>query len=175
MSFFSYKEYYDKVAARSYSTYVEVGCFEGDSISYLTKALKPRWRQVKIYGVDVFENVTPEIDPIFSKEVLYWERYDKQLASEGIRDRVTDIRMQSVAASELFKNRNVDFVFLDACKTYVSTMADMKAWYPKISGHGVLAGHDCFTPPVNTALQEFSKSIGRKYKIYPGQAVWEIS
>ncbi|MBC8416774.1 class I SAM-dependent methyltransferase [bacterium] len=173
MSFFNYQQYYDSVASRSYNKYVEVGCYEGDSISYLAKALRHRWRHVEIYAVDLFENITKDVDPIFYNHHEYWLRYEDKLKSEEVRNKVTDIRMHSVNAASLFKDRDVDFVFLDACKNYESVVADLEAWYPKISGYGMLAGHDCYQPSVDRALKFFTDKYGRTYNTHAND-VWEI-
>jgi predicted O-methyltransferase YrrM len=174
MSFFSYKDYYDHVSSKQFHTYVEVGCFEGDSITYLANTLRPKWRQVKIFAVDVFDTITKDIDPIFAKHGQYWERYEEQLIKEDVRRKVTDIKRLSHEGADFFKDRSVDFVFLDASKTYYNVMRDMDSWWPKVSGYGILAGHDCFMPSVHRAVQEFCDREGKKFKIYPGSAVWEI-
>lgn len=172
--FFNYHRYYDDVSEKRFCTYVEVGCFEGDSISYLANALKPRWREVKIFGIDIFSKITNDIDPIFYKQGPYWERYNAKLEEAGVRKKVNDIPSLSHLGAEFFKDRSVDFVFLDAAKTYENVMRDLEHWYPKISGYGTLAGHDCFMPTVNRALQDFSSKIGKSIKIHPGQDVWEL-
>ena len=173
MSFFNYRNYYDSVASKNYKKHVEVGCYEGDSISYLAKALKPRWRQVEIYAVDLFEKITKEVDPIFYSHHDYWLRYKEKLITEGVRDKINDVRLHSVDAAKLFKDRDIDFVFLDAYKSYESVMADLEAWYPKVSGYGVLSGHDWQMPSVDSALKEFTNKYGRTYDRYPGD-VWQI-
>ena len=173
MSFFNYPLYYSQAASKNFKKYVEVGCYEGDSISYLARALKPRWRQVEIYAVDLFDKITKNVDPIFYDHHEYWDRYQKKLVSENVRTKVTDIKLHSVNAADLFKDRDVDFVFLDACKSYESVMADLEAWYPKISGYGVLAGHDWYMASVDRALKDFTKKYGRTYNTYP-EDVWQI-
>ena len=173
MSFFNYQQYYDSVASRNYKKYVEVGCYEGDSICYLAKALKPRWRQVEIYAVDLFEKITEEVDPIFHSHTGYWDRYEEKLKNENVRNKITDIRMHSIDAAKLFHDRDVDFVFLDAYKSYGSVMADIEAWYPKVSGYGTLAGHDAYMHSVDSAVRQFAEKNGRTYIKHSGD-VWQI-
>jgi len=157
-----------------FHTYVEVGCFEGESIAYLAKALKPRWRQVEIFAVDIFEGITKEIDPIFYSKGQYWKKYEEKLISEKVRKKVTDIKSLSYEGATQFRDRSVDFVFLDGSNAYVDVMRDMEHWWPKISGYGTLAGHDCFAPSVHSAVVEFTSRIGRPFKTHPADSVWEI-
>lgn len=175
MSFFNYSRYYNAVASKiQFHTYVEVGCFEGESIAYLANALRPRWRNVKIFAVDIFDEITKEIDPIFYKHGQYWEQYEKKLISENVRQKVTDIKSLSHLGAQSFEERSVDFVFIDASNAYADVLQDMEHWWPKISGYGTLAGHDCFAPSVHRAITEFTDQIGRTFKTHPADSVWEI-
>ena len=160
MSFFNYSDYYDAVANKlQFHTYVEVGCFEGESTAYLAKALKPRWRQVEIFAVDIFEGITKEIDPIFYSKGQYWKKYEERLINEKVRKKVIDIKSLSHEGASKFKDRSVDFVFIDASNAYADVMRDMEHWWPKISGYGTLAGHDCYAPSVHSAVKEFNPCL----------------
>lgn len=52
------------------------------------------------------------------------------------------VRSSSLAASNIFKAGQFDFVYLDADHTYEGAKADIAAWWPKVRPGGVLAGHD---------------------------------
>ena len=173
MSFFDYQNYYEEVSKKQYKTYVEVGCWRGESISYLANCLRERWSQVRIYAVDCFDTITNEIDPIFYKTGEYWKEYEQELIAKNVRNKVNDIKSLSWDAAEKFNDRDVEFVFLDACKNEMSMDKDLQAWWPKISGWGVLAGHDVFKPSVHCALTKFCNKKGREFKTHPN-GVWEI-
>lgn len=57
-------------------------------------------------------------------------------------DRVTYIRTNSVEASQLFMDCDLDFVYIDADHCYKAVKADFKAWYPKVRWGGIISGHD---------------------------------
>lgn len=51
-------------------------------------------------------------------------------------------RLYSLEASKLFKNEQLDFVYLDANHGTDPLIEDIKAWYPKIRNGGILCGDD---------------------------------
>jgi predicted O-methyltransferase YrrM len=59
---------------------------------------------------------------------------------------VTPIQMESIAASKLYVNEQLDFVFIDASHEYANVIEDIKHWLPKVKKGGVLAGHDYNNP-----------------------------
>lgn len=71
-------------------------------------------------------------------------------------DRYMVIEMESAKASNLFRDKFFDFVFIDANHAYGHVKQDICAWLPKIKSGGWIGGHD--------------------YKVYPGvrKAVNEI-
>lgn len=161
------------MSTKTYTTYVEVGSWKGGSIIYLANCLKHRWGQVKIFAVDCFDNITNEIDPIFYKTGNYWEEYERNLINAGVRNQITDIKKLSCDAANEFKDRSVGFVFLDAHKSYECVMEDLEVWYPKIAGHGTLAGHDAYKPSVIEALKYFCNEKGCEFKT-SSEDVWYI-
>jgi hypothetical protein len=50
-----------------------------------------------------------------------------------------------VAASTLFSDSELDFVYIDGDHSYEFVSTDIKAWWPKVQSGGILAGHD-YTP-----------------------------
>jgi hypothetical protein len=53
---------------------------------------------------------------------------------------VVPIFTTSVRAAHLFQPESVDFCFIDADHSYVSVLADLRGWWPKIKPGGSLAG-----------------------------------
>ena len=60
---------------------------------------------------------------------------------------------------QLFKDRSLDFVYIDACHWYACTSQDIKDWAPKVKPSGLLCGHDYdpsrFEGGVFRAVNEF--------------------
>ena len=61
-----------------------------------------------------------------------------------ISTHINPIRKPSLEASQLYQDRSLDFVFLDAAHDYENVKNDILSWYPKIKVGGWLAGHDYF-------------------------------
>lgn len=76
------------------------------------------------------------------------------------------IRASSAAAASCFGPGSVDFVYVDAAHDFDSVATDLWAWWPTISDHGILAGHDWTDHPhhegVKRAVAEFAKEHGLK-------------
>lgn len=74
------------------------------------------------------------------------------------------IRLGSGEAARLFAPGSVDFVYLDGAHDHASVAADLAAWWPKLAGRGVLAGHDFDDHPnhegVRRAVEGFAAARG---------------
>lgn len=145
-NWFNFKGFYENMASiPEYKIYVELGVWKGHSISYLANLLKEK-PNVKVYAVDVFEkwNKNEKV-----KDEVKWinEIYATNLKNAGVRELITDIKSISWEAAPYFKDKSVDFVFIDADHSYDSVIKDITAWLPKIKPTGTISGHDYFTSP----------------------------
>ena len=48
----------------------------------------------------------------------------------------------SESASMNYEEESLDFIFLDGGHNYETVMKDIKVWWPKLRGNGIMAGHD---------------------------------
>ena len=87
----------------------------------------------------------------------FFELAKKKLSKYGRR--VELIRKSSKAAAEEFKNRTLDFVFIDAAHDYESVKKDIEAWYPKVKRGGIISGHDYYASSVRQAVHEYLKEV----------------
>lgn len=129
------QKFLDFVANQGFTVFVEVGCFEGDSLAYLGGLLLQKKRPFKIYAVDLWEKVAP-----YGKTVTV-ESFQKFQEQTRILP-VTAIQEDSTEAAKHFNDGTLDYVFIDASHTYEKVKADIVAWLPKIRPGGMLAGHD---------------------------------
>jgi hypothetical protein len=80
--------------------------------------------------------------------------------------RVTVVRMESLSFADIVPNFFFDFVYIDAMHDEENAYNDMMAWYPKVRGGGVFAGHDYSEDsPVKKALDKFMLGVKGNYRV----------
>jgi len=80
-------------------------------------------------------------------------------------------RGKSLDALELFKDGELDLVYIDGDHRYEGVLADLKGWRKKLREGGIMAGHDWSWKSVKMALLE---EIGQKdYTLFQGDS-WAI-
>lgn len=99
---------------------VEVGSFEGTSLSYIKDTIHTN--NNKCWSV--------EIRPI--------EKLIENTSKWGINL----FKGASVDASKTFDDFSLDLVFIDACHKYECVYKDITHWLPKMKNNGILCGHD---------------------------------
>lgn len=105
-------------------TFVEIGILYGKSTAWMAEAIKDSNKNIDFYAID--NNIS-----IYLNDNL-----------KPIKDYVTVLESDSVKASENFKDKSIDFVFIDGDHTYDGVINDLKAWDKKIKDGGTIAGHD---------------------------------
>ena len=92
-------------------------------------------------------------------------------------DRSKILNMTSEEASKLFKDEELDFVYVDANHTYKAIKEDLGLWYSKVKKGGVFAGHDYLEGElsegnfgVKTAVDEMVKE--KKEKVFVCEETW---
>lgn len=165
--FFDYQELYTKVVGLlpTNSHIVEVGAWKGQSSAYLAVEIINSGKNIKLDVVDTWigEGMlmdlwdAPDHDfvkhngdflPVFIKNI------------EPVKHVITPVRSTSASASQLYEDKSLDFVFIDANHSYESVSEDIKLWLPKIKDTGIMGGHDYNDgwPGVKKAINEnFSK------------------
>jgi hypothetical protein len=156
---------------------VEVGCWQGRSISYLASELQLRGKTNLVYAVDTWEGSAeqkPDVDRLGGCETLF-QTFLTNLVSH--RGRVVPLRTESAAASRYFPDESLGAVFLDADHTYEAVSKDLRAWYPKLRPGGLLFGHD-YVPPHARSLNGVVRAVdeffaGQSLEIRPMSRVWK--
>lgn len=103
-----------------------------------------------------------------------FDRMYAALQGKHINDpRVRFLRMDSTWAAELFRDKSLDWVYLDANHAKPAVLRDLAAWWRKIRPGGWLCGHDyaitsrqaagkvSIRLEVGEALREWLPTIGR--------------
>lgn len=120
---------------------VEVGVDEGIFSAYLLEY----WRGERLISVDPWLEMPPDeyADTCNTSQASMEEKYEttrRRLASFGDRSEIR--RETSVEAAARVTPESLDFVYLDARHSYEGVTEDLQAWFPRVRGGGLLAGHD---------------------------------
>jgi predicted O-methyltransferase YrrM len=130
---FTFQDTYERLAASvpKDGLFIEIGCLRGSSAAWIATRIKliPGARFVTI---DCF---CADGNPGYETAL-------RNLAGCGVLKECCVIKMDSVAASDLFFEGAANVVFVDGGHSYEQVKADIAAWTPKISPDGILAGHD---------------------------------
>jgi hypothetical protein len=137
---------------------VEVGVYKGKNarnllnlLPGLTLFLVDRWAE---YNSKEIKNDEASTMGFINQDT--WNKiYNKVLKlqrRQGLK-RVKIIRKNSIQASKKFKDRSLDFVFIDAGHSFESVKNDIMAWLPKIKSSGFIGGHDYNRSGVKQAIE----------------------
>lgn len=139
---------------------VEVGCWIGASTRFIAQFLP---KGGKVYAVDHWLGSSehqpgqPAHLPVLP--VIY-EQFLSNVIHTGLTDKIIPIRMSSLEAANYLCSLNPpvcpDLIYIDASHDTESVYADLNAWYPFLSKHGILCGDDWFWPPIRAAVEKFA-------------------
>jgi predicted O-methyltransferase YrrM len=135
----------------------EIGSWKGMSTSVLAKAVK-NWKG-KVYAIDhwkgsenVPEHKQASINDMFSL-------FRNNMKTLGVMDIIHPLVMDSVEASDIFKDNSLDLLFIDADHRYFYVKRDIEIWLPKVKSGGIICGHDC--EEKYTKFGEFKNEIDK--------------
>lgn len=160
---FDFQEVYSsqiKIAKDNFH-FVEVGAWLGASTAFMAVEIINSGKKIKFDVVDTWKGSINELDAAhkLATETDIFEIFKNNLLP--VINSINPIRLDSIEASELYKDESLDFVFVDASQLYQFVSADIKAWYPKVKKNGYIGGHDyrCGWPGVDTAVDELFKDV----------------
>jgi cephalosporin hydroxylase len=144
---FDYADIYDHAVETAENGYhfVEIGSHQGRSTAYLATKILKSGKKIKLDACDIWTD--------------YWDQvFLNNMRKVGVVNRITPLHMPSVQAAKLYKDKSLDFIWIDADHTYEAVKEDIEAWFPKLKSHRYLAGHDYGNrefPGVKQAVDEF--------------------
>ena len=116
----------------------EVGTFKGQ----FSKMIMEIWPGT-LYMIDVWRPLGEEYIDMSNQKDSNISVYSEAIQNiNGYEDRAIMIRASSEIASEMFSDRSLDFVYIDANHAYEFIKKDIELWYPKVKRGGYLCGHD---------------------------------
>lgn len=140
---------------------VEVGVLRGE----FSRHILQYWKGQKLYCIDAWRHLDGVIDinnPDHNGHLNNLAEAFKALY--GLQNRATLIRELSGEAADLFPNKSLDFVYIDAAHDFKNVCQDLQTWAPKVKPGGILAGHDylngtfdCGVFAVKQAVDEWAK------------------
>ena len=125
-NWFNYPDIYSQIVleANDNSHFVEVGSWKGRSASYMAVEIINSGKKIKFDCVDTWlgsiEHIEPS-SPFFVKELITdmdWLYYDFLNNTRPVCDVINPIRSSSLNSVNLYQNRSLDFVFIDASHEY---------------------------------------------------------
>lgn len=141
LGYFTFPEFYTQIAnwlpKDKPSHIVEVGVHSGKSAAYLSTEIYNKGIPCKLDLVDYFTNggYLPGGRPEVIKQV--------RDALEPVKDIIGTIHAgDSADTADLYEDKSLDFVFIDASHEYHYVKRDIIKWRPKIKNGGIIAGHD---------------------------------
>jgi predicted O-methyltransferase YrrM len=128
-----------------------------------------------------FSGVSSELFSLHCKEIhcvdlwdTYWEIEDKQrteFAEYSFNkllvnyNNIKKIKDSSTNAANMFQDKSLDFVYIDAAHDYENVKKDILAWLPKVKNGGYIAGHDYRYDPNIGVYEAVNDIFVEEYKI----------
>jgi hypothetical protein len=121
-----------------YQVGVELGVFRGN----FSKIILDSWLG-NLYLVDVWKQMLiKEYNDISNQQNPINVYSDCIKNISGYEDRAFMLRMSGEKAVNLFQDKSLDFIYIDANHTYEDSSNDIQLWYPKVRLGGMISGHD---------------------------------
>lgn len=170
------EDFFEFVSKRNYKTLIEVGVWEGDSLSILTKLLvKNNKNDFRVFGIDLWQS-PPDMVKKYGEERMAnaFNTCRKCLKEKKIDHLIELMVIDSVKGAEFFEDKSVDYVFIDADHSYESVLADITVWYPKVKEGGIISGHDYkWWDTVKKAVDDFfAKQYSSSISLSDSKDIW---
>jgi hypothetical protein len=170
------------------SLFVEIGSWMGRSGCYMSELIKENNKPVELHMIDLWGNapndhfygkwqedkndflknehirVVKEVGNDLYKIVQYY--FNKfQLCDRNVKF----VRKSSAMAVKDYKDKSIDFLYIDAGHDYGSVKADISLYLPKMKKGSIISGDDycIYFPSVITAVNEIFKNVN-----VIGERVW---
>lgn len=147
--------------------WVEVGSYQGRSLSWLLVEAHNRGCKFDIHSVDIWGSDNASSADEKSKNKIYNNFIRNTSPFHG---QFQIHRTLSWDAAHKFSNGSVDYVMIDAAHDYDSVKKDIEAWWPKISSGGYMGGDDFNSDETNgvaIAVLEFVKQHNLQIRYWP--------
>jgi len=144
-------------------TFVEIGSWMGQSISFFCQELQDFGKTATIHCVDTFlgeQNQPAHLAIVDDNGGSIRQVFDRNTKAAGVSEMIQVIAGDSAESAALFEDASLDAVYIDAAHDYDSVVKDIAAWFPKIKPAGVFSGHDYPHWEVKQAVDEHAAANG---------------
>lgn len=151
-NWFTYHNLYQNVVKEfsSGSKFVEVGCWKGRSSCFLAVEIANSGKNIDFYCVDIWEDL-----------------YDNFIENmKPVENYYFPLKISSKDASKKFKDKSLDFVFLDISVDYEDVKRDIETWLPKVKPGGILAGHNYYPDGMIDWFPDVKKAVREKFDYF---------
>jgi SAM-dependent methyltransferase len=134
-------------------TFVEVGCWQGQSLAFFLTEAWNSGKRFKVFGCDHFRGSVgdgPLIQEASLKSIVAHCAHNLRRAVHPF----ALVHAESKIGATFFQDTSIDYCFIDAGHMYDEVKADIAAWLPKMKPGGIMAGHDFNQVPVENAVRE---------------------
>lgn len=131
-----------QINKQKFAKFAEIGVYEGSTTSFILRncpGIKEYWAidpWVKVNGKEWgwrFNHRPQET----------WDgMYHKMCSEMVLFPSLRVLRMENLQVAAMFPDGYFDFVYIDASHFYEPTLAEIRAWLPKVRKGGWLGGHD---------------------------------
>lgn len=139
---FDFQDFYD-MAVEKYASgnFLEIGGYAGKSCLYLCERIKQKGKDIFVSVIDLFPG---DLAEEFKRNLIMHD--------------VNIIKGDSAIVHAYVANKSMDMIYIDAAHDYASVKNDLKNFYGKIKGGGLMGGHDYFEPTcgVKQAVHDFA-------------------
>ena len=149
------------------SLVVEVGCWKGRGSHAIASGAKGL---MDLHFVDTFAGA--ETNPAQKKAAIKEDILQAFKNNMDGFNKTIHVKDSALAAKD-FKDKAIDFLFLDANHDYKYVLKDVNAWLPKIKKGGIFCGHDYKDgyKGVKQAVDEMF--VDKKINLYP-DSIWSV-
>ena len=134
-------------------TFVEVGSWQGQSLSFLLVEAFNSGKRLKVFGCDHFRGSVGDDQlkrEVQLKSIVAHCAHNLRRAGYPF----SLVHAESKIGAGFFADDSIDYCFIDAGHMYDEVKADLAAWLPKVKSGGIIAGHDFNQVPVENAVRE---------------------
>jgi len=160
---FNFQDIYSEmVRVHDKGHFVEIGTFFGKSASYMATEIMNSKKPIVFDTIDTFKGSPSELN---GKHQVFLNTDVEKIARNNLKHLpVNVIKGDSLEVSNTYKDKSLDFVFIDGAHLYMDVFFDIKHWKPKVKKGGWIGGHDYDNPNVRKAVDEvFKKECGTSY------------